>query len=358
MNFAASETSVIDCNRFGGLWHCDNGKRRAEYYTFDNDSRLLSSLVMEPNLVPILLPCTECGYNLRMQPKNSRCPECGEEVARSLWFTLLQNGPDFLLRIGGTARFAAMLNLAALGLTGGFILLMFLVVMFEAVHSPEGFFIALFAVYAIIAFLHIIAGLQATVPVRPVQEVIVRPVVLMSACAFWVATLVPLVLSIVLAGQWNWLDEWFFKTLLIMWSVLFPSLAIFVVTLGIRYVMVCKSAGLHSLVGWHKWTSRIMAAGVTMLCVVFWFVALVVIIELRNEPPRWFLFGILALFWGGLFVAGLGFIVATIVLLRTGKRFHALARDLARDIAEASQPGSSSSLPQSIAAAPLQADPP
>jgi hypothetical protein len=293
---------------------------------------------MEPDLVPILLPCTECGYDLRMQPKNARCPECGEEVARSLWLTLLQNGPAALLRIAGAARLAAALNLAAMGITAGFILLMFLVATFELVRSPEGFFICLFAVYAVIAILHVIAGLQATAPVRPAQEIVVRPVVLMSGSAFSVATLVPLTLSIVLVSGWAWVDEWFFKMLLIVWSVLLPSLAVFVIMLGIQYAMLCKNAGLHSLVGWHQWTSRFMAAGVTMLCVVFWFMAIVMIIEPGEEPPRWLLFGLLALFWGGLFVAGLAFIVATILLLRTGKRFHARARDLARDIAEAAQP--------------------
>lgn len=46
------------------------------------------------------VPCIGCGYNLRMQPRAGRCPECGESILRTLTFPhLSRSAPRWLVSL-------------------------------------------------------------------------------------------------------------------------------------------------------------------------------------------------------------------------------------------------------------------
>jgi len=54
------------------------------------------------------LPCVGCGYNLRMQPRDGRCPECATPVAKSLNAFTLDGADPAWCR--GTARGLSLLS--------------------------------------------------------------------------------------------------------------------------------------------------------------------------------------------------------------------------------------------------------
>ncbi|HVT82621.1 MAG TPA: hypothetical protein VHM90_18415 [Phycisphaerae bacterium] len=278
-------------------------------------------------VVASLLPCTLCGYDLRMQPQAGRCPECGQQVAQSMGETLLQRGPAYLLGIARGARMAGILNVAAMGVTLCFMGFMFTLFWLDYRSDPTCFMVPLFFSYTVIAILHVVAARIIAAPLPRAPEGIVRPGILTCSLAFAVATLVPVAISIA-ASLDHQPGEWFFKSLLLIWTLLLPSLPLFVIGMGVQFAMLCKRAGMHSLVGWHHWISRIIAAGLMGVVVTFCFMTLIIFIEPRGGPPmRWFLLLLMGLFWGGLLVAGIGFVAATVLLFRTATRLRKLATE-------------------------------
>lgn len=61
--------------------------------------------------VPTDTPCVQCGYNLRMLAADSRCPECGTAVGRSLrGDRLMYSSPDWVEKLArGIAVMVAMI---------------------------------------------------------------------------------------------------------------------------------------------------------------------------------------------------------------------------------------------------------
>ena len=106
--------------------------------------------------------------------------------------------------------------------------------------------------------------------------------------------------------------------------------SLFVLGLGVRFAMLCKRAGMHSLVSWHRWCSWLMAAGLMGVEMMFCMLTFLIFLEPRGPGGfNWILLTMMALFWGGLLVAGIGFVAATVLLLRTAMRFQRLAAEAA-----------------------------
>ena len=69
------------------------------------NSRLSPNPTSEP-LIDFDLPCVACGYNLRMQPRDGRCPECATPVAKSLnTFALDGANPTWCQQTAQSLRF-------------------------------------------------------------------------------------------------------------------------------------------------------------------------------------------------------------------------------------------------------------
>ncbi len=58
------------------------------------------------------LPCVNCGYNLRMQPTEGLCPECGGRIWKSLDESVLNWGAEYLNKLASSAKWVAVTALA------------------------------------------------------------------------------------------------------------------------------------------------------------------------------------------------------------------------------------------------------
>jgi hypothetical protein len=69
-------------------------------------------------LVAADMPCVGCGYNLRMQPANGRCPECAKPVADTMAVTITRWGPAEIRKLGRSLAWmaGAMLGMFAASL--------------------------------------------------------------------------------------------------------------------------------------------------------------------------------------------------------------------------------------------------
>ena len=96
--------------------------------------------------VPIDFPCRKCGYNLRAQPLEGRCPECGDTVNASVSGALVNyadrtwlsevadavNGLLIMIILAAAARVSSMMSM-----DGGIIVVLFLVVPVEFVQLDK-----------------------------------------------------------------------------------------------------------------------------------------------------------------------------------------------------------------------------
>jgi len=276
------------------------------------------------------VPCTACGYNLRTLPTTANCPECCQNAHTTLETTLLRWSRNDLNTLAAGTTLAAGLNVTAL--VGTLVTILLLILMATGSHGPGGgdpscFLVTTFAGYTLIAIIHMGAAFQYTAAPSAINPSPQRKTIRVASAVFVLATLVPLI-AIILAVSNARITQEVALTFLAAWTLLLPSLPIFVFATGRHFANLCQAAGLHTFVPWHHRIANTFAAGVALMNAGFAVLLIMLITYSGARPPEVFLPLMAISVYGGLLIAGIGFLAATFLLFRTARAFRRLAESV------------------------------
>ena len=281
--------------------------------------------------VVVDVECLGCGYNLRMQDAEGRCPECGARVRWSLEETAMRWGTEYLRRLAARVRWVALTAVGVpVAFVGGTFLQGILLRFLDPLSSPmenwsQRNLVSLLSMFPGIAavLLHVVAVWR--VAGAPPGGQLNRHQVLMRIGALMLfAAVVELMLQMILSipGYSDTGIE-LLQFAQFLWPVLLLGIALFAQQGAEVLADIARRTGQRVKAGFSMWGLWLFSGGILLLDGLLVLSLLSMTGRSHSLAANEQLMVLLGL--GGVGMTLLGLIASTIALFRFSGRMRALA---------------------------------